>query len=147
MVMAIIQTDIAQSIIFNKQAYQAIQASGYLGDSIANNLGVSYSQLGLYSRALRFYQKSLDMNPKSTTPLSNIVHIEIEQDELEHARQQTKNIKMRNLFGTGNVLEHFWCDKLVVDCVGLSQFVCCLSHHCNVNVCMIDCLLTALYSE
>ena len=97
MVMAIIQTDIAQSIIFNKQAYQAIQASGYLGDSIANNLGVSYSQLGLYSRALRFYQKSLDMNPKSTTPLSNIVHIEIEQDELEHARQHIKELHAMEL--------------------------------------------------
>ncbi|HSM70442.1 MAG TPA: GAF domain-containing protein, partial [Anaerolineales bacterium] len=96
--LAVIQPDIAQSILLNKQAYQARQASGYLGNGITNNLGVSYSLLGLYSRALRFYQKSLDIDPKATIPFSNIIHIEIEQDDLEYARQHIKELRAMERF-------------------------------------------------
>jgi len=89
--LSVMEPDIAQGLILLKQCYQLAETTGYLFGvaGITNNLGVAYSDLGLYPRALRYYQKSLDI--RSTDfggiPLSNIIHIEIEQRDLAQARK------------------------------------------------------------
>ena len=83
------ETDLVVSSNLMKQAYRAFEAAGYLDrlSSINNNLGAIYAQLGLYSRAIRFFMIALEIVPADAVPLSNIVHAEIEGGALDQARQ------------------------------------------------------------
>ena len=66
-----------------------LEAAGDLGGiaSITNNIGYRYASLGLYARAIRFYRRSLEIDPTPDYPFNNITHIEIEMHDLDHAHQ------------------------------------------------------------
>jgi GAF domain-containing protein/tetratricopeptide (TPR) repeat protein len=99
--LAIMEVDHAKSLTLLKQAHRAIEASGYLTriSATTNNLGFRYAQLGLYPRALRFYKKSFDILPPGygIYPLSNIVHIEIQNGDLDRARNHIAQLRSMNL--------------------------------------------------
>jgi tetratricopeptide (TPR) repeat protein len=105
--LAFLQTEIAQALILEKQSLQAYKASGNLGaiSDTTNNIGFYYSLLGLYPRALRYYQKSLDIKPENSVPLSNTIHIEIEQRFLESARQHLTFLRSLPFENSGFVEE------------------------------------------
>ena len=88
------ETDIALSLNLLKLAYQAFESAGYLDrfGSVTNNLGTTYTQLGLYSRAIRFFRNCLELVPADAVPLSNMVHVEIELSALDQARQHTAEL-------------------------------------------------------
>jgi GAF domain-containing protein/CheY-like chemotaxis protein/tetratricopeptide (TPR) repeat protein len=88
------ETDLAVSSNLKKLAYQAFEAAGYLDrlGSINNNLGTIYAQLGLYSRAIRFFRNALKIVPADAVPLSNMVNAEIELSALDQARQHTAEL-------------------------------------------------------
>jgi tetratricopeptide (TPR) repeat protein len=94
-ILAQMEFDLGRSLNLDKQSYQSFKAAGHLVGltSITNNLGYSYSQLGLYPRALRFYQKSLDGFPGRGYPLSNIAHVEIELNTLDLARKHVAELR------------------------------------------------------
>ena len=87
--LSIVEKDLNVSIKLQKQAQQPFEAAGYVAKiaSIASNIGHTYSNLGLYARAIRFYRRSLDLLPAFEYPLSNMAHIEVEVHDLERARQ------------------------------------------------------------
>ena len=88
-ILSIMETDLSLAIKLLKQAHQAYEAAGHVVGItvVANNLGYRYSDLGLYSRAMRFYRKSYENNLAWDIPFNNITHIEIELHDLNHARQ------------------------------------------------------------
>jgi tetratricopeptide (TPR) repeat protein len=91
------QTDLTLSLKLGKQNLLALEIVKHHRGlaSIYNNLGYRYSQLGLYPRALRFYQKCLDYRSSDPYPLSNIVNVEIELNALDMARQHV--VELRSL--------------------------------------------------
>jgi GAF domain-containing protein/CheY-like chemotaxis protein/tetratricopeptide (TPR) repeat protein len=106
-ILAMLETDPTLALNLKKQAYQAFEAAGYLDRlaAINNNLGYSYSQLGLYPRAIRFYQKSLDIlpnDPLNAYALANIADVEIELNALDNARQHIAEVG--SLFRDTNIL-------------------------------------------
>ena len=86
--LARIEKDLKITIKLQKQAHQAYEAAGYIQriSAINNNIGTTYSSLGLYARAIRYYRRSMEIVP-SEYPLNNTTHIEIELHDLDHARQ------------------------------------------------------------
>jgi len=92
--LSLAQTDLTLSLKLKKQAYLAYETAGYLFmvASIYNNLGYTYTQLGLYSRALRFYQKCLAIR-SNPYPLSNKAITEIELNLLDLARQHVAELR------------------------------------------------------
>ena len=93
--LAIIEgVDRAISLKLMRQAQQAFEVAGNLGglSSVDNNLGYNYCQLGLYPRALRYYQKCLAINPTDSYPLSNITDVEIEMSALDMAHQHVAEL-------------------------------------------------------
>ena len=99
-VLSIMEFDIGQALTLLKQSYQAAEASGdmVLVVGRVNNLGVRYSNLGLYPRTLRYFKKSLAIIPLDSrdygyVPLSNIIHIEIEQENLDQAREYLTELR------------------------------------------------------
>ena len=83
------QDDLRDALKLYNQSYKIHEEAGYfrmLG-AITNNLGLTYSQLGLYPRAIRFYQRCLDIFPDDGYPLSNMVQVEIEQNALDLAHK------------------------------------------------------------
>jgi GAF domain-containing protein len=102
--LAIFEKDLTLGLSLYKQAYQAIEASGYLLErsNVSNNIGYAYSLIGLYPRALRYYQESITIFPSHYYALSNIIHIELEHNELDlvhlhitdlHSIELDENIK------------------------------------------------------
>ena len=80
--LSVMESDIGQALTLLRQSYQAAEASGNLVLVVGktNNLGVRYSNLGLYARALRYYKKSLAIIPRDSreygyVPLSNNVFV------------------------------------------------------------------------
>ena len=96
------EKDLNISIKLQKRRIRHLSVAGIsrLIAAITNNMGFTYSQLGLYTRAIRYYQRSFEMVP-SEFPLSHI-HIEIEQYDLNHARQHI--VEARSIT---NVLSNF----------------------------------------
>jgi GAF domain-containing protein/tetratricopeptide (TPR) repeat protein len=90
------QTDLTLVLKFQKQAHQAFEAAGNLGAiaGIINNLGYTYLQLGLYPRALRSYQKSLNLDPADVIPLANIADVEIKLNTLDQAHKHIAELRL-----------------------------------------------------
>jgi GAF domain-containing protein/CheY-like chemotaxis protein len=95
-----LEKDVSLSIRIQKQSYQAYDAAGALNgvSGITSNIGYSYSLLGLFPRATRYSQKSLEINPGNFYPFTNKTGIEIEQHDLDHAR---RNITVLRSFANG----------------------------------------------
>jgi GAF domain-containing protein/CheY-like chemotaxis protein len=88
--LAQLEKDASLSIHLQKLSYQSFQMAGslYFVAGITNNIGNKYAILGLYSRAIRFYRKSLEIYSENIYPFINITQIEIQQHDQELARQQ-----------------------------------------------------------
>jgi len=74
-VLSVNEIDLALALKHLKESRQALEASGYVIAlaSNTNNLGYTYSQFGLYQRAVRFLQKSIDIHPHDVDfPLTNL---------------------------------------------------------------------------
>ncbi|HEY5729996.1 MAG TPA: GAF domain-containing protein, partial [Anaerolineales bacterium] len=92
-VLAYLENDISQGLKLYKQCHQFAKATSYwtriMGST--NNLGTRYFDLGLYPRATRYYKLCLDNLPSGysggSVPLSNLIHIEIEQGNLDQAHK------------------------------------------------------------
>ncbi len=98
MLLGVLETDLTISLSLTKQAKRAFEAAGHLGalSSSYNNLGYSYALLGLYPRALLFYQKSLDIQgaQQNPYPLSNIATVEIEMNLLDKAARHIAELEL-----------------------------------------------------
>ena len=84
------EIDMALALKHLKEAYQAFEASGYEPalTSNTNNLGYTYSQFGLYQRAMRFYKKVIDIYPHDITfPLVNWAFADLELNDPNLARK------------------------------------------------------------
>ncbi|MGE5465181.1 MAG: GAF domain-containing protein, partial [Syntrophothermus sp.] len=93
--MSFLESDIGIGLKFLKQAHQAYEAAGHVVGMtvVANSLGYKFSQLGLYPRAMRFYRRSFENNRAWSIPLSNITNIEIELQDMDHARQHVAEVR------------------------------------------------------
>ena len=94
-ILSMIETDLSVAIKLLKQAHQAYEAAGHVVGItvVANALGHKYSQLGLYGRAMRFCRRSFENNRTWAVPINNIIHIEIELHDLDHARQHVEEMR------------------------------------------------------
>jgi len=88
-------TDLVLRLKHQKLASRAFEAAGHLGQlaGTANNLGYAYSDLGLYSRAQRYYQKALEIYPAHFYPLANRIYIELEAKALAQARKHIADLR------------------------------------------------------
>ncbi|HSL31384.1 MAG TPA: GAF domain-containing protein [Anaerolineales bacterium] len=94
-ILSMIETDLSVAIKLLRQAHQAYEAAGHVVGItvVANALGYKYSQLGLYGRAMRFCRRSFENNRTWAVPINNIIHIEIELHDLEHAHQHVEEMR------------------------------------------------------
>ena len=87
-ILSIVAADLSVGLTYQWQAYQAAQSTGdlMLVAIHTSNLGFQYFGLGLYSRALRFYHRGLEIIPDQY-PLSNLAGAEMELGDLDAARR------------------------------------------------------------
>jgi len=99
-------TDLVLRIKHQKLASQAFEAAGNLGQlaGTANNLGYIYYDLGLYSRAQRYYQKALEIYPNHFYPIANSIYLELELKELDQAGKHL--VELRSMVEEGQIFNY-----------------------------------------
>jgi GAF domain-containing protein/DNA-binding response OmpR family regulator/tetratricopeptide (TPR) repeat protein len=92
--LAQLEKDVSLVIHLQKQSYQTYKSAGSLASiaGITYNIADLYSFLGLYSRAMRFYRKSLEINPVNIYPFIGITKIEIGQGDQDNARNHLSEL-------------------------------------------------------
>lgn len=94
--LSVSEADRALGLKLAKQSCQICEIAGNLGELVfsSNTLGISYFLLGLYPRALRYYQRCLEIDSDTTSfVLANIIHIKLEMNALDEARQYLKKLR------------------------------------------------------
>ncbi|MGZ9224942.1 MAG: tetratricopeptide repeat protein, partial [Anaerolineales bacterium] len=92
------EIDLALALKHVKEARRALEASGYLNAlfSNTNNLGYTYSQFGLYQRAVRFYKKAIDIYPYDIGyPIINLAFADLELNDPDLARKHLDELAER----------------------------------------------------
>lgn len=88
-------TDLVLRLKHQKLSSQAFEVVGNLGQlaGTANNLGYIYYDLGLYSRAQRYYRKALEIYPAHFYPLANRIYTELEIKALTQASEHIAELQ------------------------------------------------------
>ena len=88
-------TDLVLRLKHQKFSSRAFEVVGNLGQlaGTANNLGYIYYDLGLYSRAQRYYLKALEIYPAHFYPLANRIYTELETKALTQASEHIAELQ------------------------------------------------------
>jgi len=96
-----IESDYQRNVTQNHEAARQIYeawAQAYPRDDVPpNDLGVVYTQLGEYEKALSAYQQSLRLDPDSAIALGNIVRVYIELNRLDEAKAIIQQAQSRKI--------------------------------------------------
>jgi eukaryotic-like serine/threonine-protein kinase len=96
-----------------------ISAQTYPRDTQLSNLGLIYSELGDYDKALATYQEALRVNPETGTRYANLISGYRQLNRLDEARATARQAQAHNIDSPLIHLSLYWVDFLQHDAAGM----------------------------
>ncbi len=98
-----------------------LSAQTYRRDTPFTNLGLIYSELGDYDKALAAFQDALKYNPETGNRYANLVSGYLQVDRLEEAKATAREAHRHNIDYPEIHLNLYWVDFLQHDAAGMER--------------------------
>ncbi|MBZ5656957.1 MAG: winged helix-turn-helix domain-containing protein [Acidobacteriia bacterium] len=96
-------------------------AQTYPRDTSYTNLGLIYSDLGDYDKALAEYEEDLRINPETGTKYANLIAGYLQLNRLDEGRAMARQAQAHNIDSPEIHLNLYWVDFLQHDAAGMER--------------------------